>query len=164
MKETEELTQKEGELMGRLLKSQKMFKWSPLFVILVLVPKIIMDFSAAYREAEAAGIESMWVTALGTHYQSTEMYSGAAFIVAKNFQQGLPYSLLTVGFVLFSFPIYRRQKLAIKLWNILESKENSEDDGGGDDGGSVTGGVGNGGGSDGGSEGGETEDGVSDKK
>jgi len=167
MKEPEELTEKEEMLMERLLKNQKKFKWVSWLVNTILILYIAMDFFIAFKLAKKAGIESMWVTALGRNYETTEMYSGAEFLITKHFIRGLYLSLLIVGALLFSFLIGRTQKTAIKLWKIVKSNELAPKDGGSDDKGSDTGGSDDRGSDTGGSEGGErevTEVGVTEDK
>lgn len=154
MKEPEELTEKEEMMMERLLKNQKTVKWVSWLVNTILILYIAMDFFTAFKLAEKTGVESVWVTALGKNYETTEMYSGAEFLITKHFIRGLYFSLLIVGALLFSFLIGRTQKTAIKLWKIVNSNELTPKDGGSDNAGSDTGGF----------EGGETEVGGSEDK
>jgi len=122
MKKSDKLTREDVDLIEGFVKNENIIFWilgPPLFFSNLFAATSLFGTAGL---AERTGIPSIWVTAFGTDYQNTEMYSGAVLRISKNLVH-FPYlSFLFLLTIVSVFVAYRFRKAVGKMWKIVESK------------------------------------------
>ena len=123
MKKSDKLTRKDVGLIEAFVKNEKYIYWIFLPPLVLFHTFAAASFFGTAGLAERTGIPSMFVTAFGTDYENTKMYSGAVLRVSRNLVH-FPYCTFLVVIDLSLYILVFRFRTAVrKMWKIVEAKE-----------------------------------------